>query len=270
MKVGATNYKNIVENGGDICYNKRTKKQKEGEIMFCPNCGRNNPDYAAVCGGCGTSLRDDAQPQQNAYQPYQQQPNYQQNQQPNYQHNNYQQPNYPPQQNPYQPYQNQPNYAQPPISPLNPGRPMKWYKFLIYFLLFVGALGNLAMAGILATGSQYVNSYGNNVSEVVYKVFPTLQTLDIIMAVYSVAMAVFSIYTRFRLSGYYKNAGKCVFNMYLISAAVNLVYIIAAYAIIGESDALDMSSQFTGFAISLAIAFCNKTYFDKRKDLFTR
>lgn len=218
--------------------------------MFCPNCGSNNPDYVAVCGSCGTALRET---QQNPYhqqyhQPYQQpQPIY-----PQYQ----------------QPYQQPASYA----TPIKPIYPMKWFKFLIYFLLFFSAVMNAAVAVSYFQGLLYINPYtGENIADLVYNEWPTLQTLDILMGLFAIASAIFAVVVRFRLSGYYKDAVNYVFAFYLISAVVNLLYAIAVFAIIGaDSEVADLSSTFTGFAVQLAIAFANKTYFAKRKDLFTR
>ena len=103
--------------------------------MYCKNCGAFVQDGAPFCSNCGA--------QQNAAQP--QQPTYQQQtyQQPPYQQQNYQQPPYQ-QQAYYQqpPYQQQAYYQQPAGDPRNQGMPMGWYKFLIYFALFAGAVLN--------------------------------------------------------------------------------------------------------------------------------
>lgn len=228
--------------------------------MFCPNCGCNNPDYAAACAACGTVLREQAQP--NGYQPYQQQNNYQPQ-------NNYQQPN-PQQPNGYQPYQNQPYYGQM-NSPLTPTHPMKWFKFLIYFLLFVSALGHVANGVMHMTGSIHTNANGRDFSDALYRLYPAIETLDLFVAIASFGMAVLSLVARFRLAAYRQKSGDLVTALYFTSAVINIIYAIALIIITESSlEDADLSMTFTSVAITLAIGFANKAYFNKRKDLFTK
>lgn len=69
-----------------------------------------------------------------------------------------------------------------------PRRGMKWFKFIIYFQLWAGMLVNLAAAGKYFTGAYYE---GN--AEMVYRFFPALQPLDIVMGVFCLALAVYAV-----------------------------------------------------------------------------
>ena len=243
--------------------------------MFCGNCGNQIPDGQSFCTNCGARVaqggntpvnQPNGQQQTYAQQPYNQQPY---NQQP-YNRQPYNQ----------QPYNRQP-YGQPqrPVSqPSNTvgGHPMAWYKFLIYFSLFAGAVLN-AVSGIMSlTGANY-HEDGSDYSEVFYKFFPGLQTVDIIFGILCIALAAFGIYVRFRLSGYCANGPKMLSLLYTAVAAMNVVYLIALYIVISGSaigDRVDFSeivnvgAIVSNSAVSIAMIGINKKYFDNRKELF--
>lgn len=82
--------------------------------MFCPNCGTQCPDDTKFCPNCGSTVANN-QPTENTQQ--------------NFGQPNYTQPN---------------NYTQPQM--YNVQFEMKWFKFLIYFGLFAGAVLNCLSA----------------------------------------------------------------------------------------------------------------------------
>ena len=200
--------------------------------MFCPNCGTQLPDGSQFCGNCGAP--------QNAQQAPNAAP-----QQPQYD------PNFAPQQAPI-------------LAPLG----MKWYKFLIYFLLF--AMGVLNILGGISTltGAQYGSALE---AKLVYAFFPSLKTVDIIYGIACIALGAFQIYTRFQLSGYKKNAPSCVLGMYAATAAIMAIYSFAVLGIVPTE--IVSHSELIGQAIGAIIGagvvgYLNKIYFDKRKSLF--
>ncbi len=65
---------------------------------------------------------------------------------------------------------------------------MKWFKFIIYFQLWASMLVYLVTAGKYFTGAYYE---GN--AEMVYRFFPALQPLDIVMGVVCLALAVYAV-----------------------------------------------------------------------------
>ncbi len=244
--------------------------------MFCSNCGAQLPDGSAFCSKCGSPVAR-ANPQSSA-QSYQQ-PSYQQQsyQQPSYQQQSYQQPSY--QQPSYQqPSYQQQSYQQPSYQqqPVNLQQGMGWYKFVINFMLFFSALMNFSLGICYITGSIYdivaKDSYGSSfwgydsISEMVYSIFPELQTIDIIYGVLAIGIAVFAILTRIRLKNFCKNGPAYLYTLYGAVTAVTLLYIIIVSSIIGTSAA--DSSTITSMVIGVAMLIVNVIYFGNRKHMF--
>ena len=205
--------------------------------MFCTNCGKNLNDTDVVCCYCGTPT---------GVQPAYQQPAYQQ---PTYQQPAYQDP-----------------YGQPVTPPAaKPALPMGWYKFLIYFALFAGAILNVISGVSMLTGTQYAQ-YGVN-AQTIYRFYNGLEGLDMLMGVLFVVLAVLGIVTRFQLAGYKKSGPMLLVALYGANAVVSLIYVIGFSSIVG-SDLLGFSSDFSSIAVSVAMAFANYKYFKKRGHLF--
>ena len=119
--------------------------------MFCTKCGNQVPDGQKFCSACGNPMAPAQQPRQPQYgQPQQQ---YQQPQQ------QYQQPQY-----------GRPQYQQAAPAALGMG----WFKFLIYFALFAGAVLNALTAISMLTGSMYGES-----KDLVYLFYKDLKTVDL-------------------------------------------------------------------------------------------
>jgi len=133
--------------------------------------------------------------------------------------------------------------------------PMKWYKFLIYFFLFLTAVLN-AVTGI-------GNFFGG---------FAALQyvgwgLLDSVLGIAQIALAVYAILVRNKLAGYKHDAPNFLYNMYIFSCALTVGYNI-------------LLGLFTGFAYfdfgvvagnviaSVVMVILNKQYFEKRRSLF--
>lgn len=208
--------------------------------MFCPNCGTQCPDDTKFCPSCGSSVANN-QPTENAQQNFGQ---------PNYTQPNYTQPN-----NYAQPY----NYAQPRM--YNVQLEMKWFKFLIYFGLFAGAVLNCLSAILQITGAVYEGS-----AEVVYIFFPELKFFDIFYTILLLALAILQIFTRFQLSGFKKNGPKLILIVYSAAAVISLLYGIVASVILHEF--LFNASMIISIIVPVVMVVLNKIYFDKRKDMF--
>lgn len=208
--------------------------------MFCPNCGTQCPDDTKFCPSCGSSVANN-QPTENAQQNFGQ---------PNYTQPNYTQPN-----NYAQPY----NYTQPQM--YNVQFEMKWFKFLIYFGLFAGAVLNCLSAILQITGAVYEGS-----AEVVYIFFPELKFFDIFYTILLLALAVLQIFTRFQLSGFKKNGPKLILIVYSAAVVISLLYGIVASVILHEF--LFNTSMIISIIVSVVMVVLNKIYFDKRKDMF--
>ena len=236
--------------------------------MFCQNCGKAVDNDVQFCPNCGVKLMSNAASQQSQYQAPQSQ--YQQSQyqapQPQYQQSQYQAPQSQYQQSQYQapqPQYQQPQYQTPQIQ--QPELGMGWFKFLIYFSLFAGAVLN-ALTGIsMLTGTIY-----GSLADEVYDLFEDLQAFDMAIGVAMLAIAAMGIYVRFRLSGYHKNGPAMLNILYVAAAIVQLVYVIGVYAMLPEDgkDALNLSSTFSSIAVSIAMVAVNTKYFKNREHLF--
>ncbi len=151
----------------------------------------------------------------------------------------------------------------------NPGgapmhyRPMRWYKFLIYFLLFFSAFSNLLSAVEYLFGWHYETE-----STFVYSTFPMLRVLDIIAGVYSLSLAALAIVTRFSLARMKRSGPKLLLVLYAAGGLFALLYSFGTMAIIGSFDPFDIVSQIISACLSALIVFANFVYFRNRRDLF--
>ncbi len=144
-----------------------------------------------------------------------------------------------------------------------PEMPMKWYKFLIYFLLFATAALNAVSAVSVLTGAQY--EIQNISADIIWSVYPAAKIADMIYGVIVLALVGYLIFTRFALSGYKKYAPWCSSFRYVITAVLSIGYAIAC-SIIG-ANAFD-ASLVMSFFISILFAVAEYVYFSKRKHLF--
>lgn len=223
-------------------------QQVDGSAKFCPNCG--STEFREIVND-GTNYYNAQNNQQ--YNPYGQAPGAQQQ-------------------------YSQPGYTQPPYGYQMPGQnpysspqfPMKWYKFLINFALIFGAVINLATGILYLTGEIYaLQSTTSGIivtSDLVYAVFDGVQTLDIIMGVVMIALAIFAIYTRMCLAKFKSNGPMCLYILYGVGAAGSLLYNVAVMAVT-DLDVFDAAS-ITSIAMSAVMIALNCAYFNKRKSLF--
>lgn len=230
--------------------------------MFCPNCGNMLPDDAKFCPSCGQQIGSSAQQSSTSEQT---QPNnastYAQNntqtQTPNAQ--TYAQ-------NTQTPGGFQNTVAQTFSQAQPTGQPMKWFKFLIYFGLFAGALLNLISGIMQLTGGQY----GEN-KELVYYVFADMKTLDLIFGILLIFLAVFGVYTRFQLSSYRRSGPTCLNVLYIANIILSLAYLIAA-SVLTQINIVELggSSMIISLVVSICMVVVNTIYFKKRSQLFVK
>lgn len=139
--------------------------------------------------------------------------------------------------------------------------PMKWHKFLIYFLLWLGGIGNICNGLLQCTGSQY----GTDAARV-YQHFSGLQALDVIFGILCIGLGVLQIVARFKLARFKAVAPKVLLASYLFAAAYNLLYPIVASAVTGLalSELLNIGTVIG----NVLMAVLNHLYYDKRAHLF--
>ena len=142
-----------------------------------------------------------------------------------------------------------------------PRRGMKWFKFIIYFQLWAGMLVNLVTAGKYFTGAYYEEN-----AEMVYRVFPALQPLDIVMGIFCLALAVYAVVVQRALAKFRAKGPMMYYLMYIVNTAVTVLYLLIGSIIIGQSA---FTAEVAGSIIgSLVMLFVNIPYFNNRKHLF--
>ena len=142
-----------------------------------------------------------------------------------------------------------------------PQRGMKWFKFIIYFQLWASMLVYLVTAGKYFTGAYYE---GN--AEMVYRFFPALQPLDIVMGVVCLALAVYAVVVQRALAKFRAKGPMMYYLMYIVNTAVTVLYLLIGSIIIGQSA---FTAEVAGSIIgSIVMLFVNIPYFNNRKHLF--
>ena len=144
--------------------------------------------------------------------------------------------------------------------------PMKWHKFLIYFSLWASAVMNVLNSFVMFTGAHYG---GENEARMVYNFFDGLKSVDIIMGVLFIGIAIFAIVTRFSLAKYQSKGPKQLLAVYGLNAVLTVAYPLLASAVTGmELSELMDSSTISSIVSSVVMILINKTYYDKRAHLF--
>ena len=151
-----------------------------------------------------------------------------------------------------------------------PARPMKWYKFLIYFSLVLTGFANIWTGVEAVLGMQYETK---SQAAQVYAVYPALHVLDIIYGILLILLGVYALIVRQYLAGFKVKGPKMLLIMYIASLVIEVAYIAASSLISGvnlltasESGTMLISS----ILVSLFMIGANKVYFDKRAHLFNK
>ena len=138
-------------------------------------------------------------------------------------------------------------------------RPMKWFMFLVYFLLIVGPLFRVISGVRAMSGNAYANA------DQIYLAFPMLRDLDILMGILSIVEAAALLFVRHWMVKGLKIGVKWYLIICIASTSATLLYTLIGSAII---KTLVTQNLFTvGFNIIYIIL--NKIYFDKRAEMFS-
>jgi len=147
------------------------------------------------------------------------------------------------------------------------GLPMNWYKFLIWFALWISAAVNILF------GFQYIR--GGTQTEEMLAAFPILSTIDLFYGILTIGMGVLALYTRFALANYKRNAPALVVGFYTYGLVISLIYNCLNLAV--TSSAIDqvtliitLMSLGTSVIFNIVLILCNHVYFKKRKLLFNK
>ena len=178
--------------------------------------------------------------------------------------------------------------------------PMAWYKWLIYFSLFAGAVMNAITGLLLLTGKFYSFVIGiavkiaamiysvpeyyiegsfpfpiEHIDKYLYEASPALQFLDITYGIMVVGLVVLGIYTRFALSGYKSNGPKMIVTLYVSAILVSVFRIVSELLLvisiggkITNETMITVFIMFIPIIVNIIIAIANHSYFKKRAVLF--
>ena len=154
-----------------------------------------------------------------------------------------------------------------PNADFAPAYPMKWHKFLIYFALIAGAIGNALVAVLTFSGVLYLmTSNGEVTADMVYSVFPGMKPVNMVYAAALLISAVWGVVTRQKLAKF-KHEGPVFLNiLYIASGVLSFVYVAAGSVIAGRN--MFTVSIFSGLVTTIIIVICNYIYFGKRAELF--
>ncbi len=133
--------------------------------------------------------------------------------------------------------------------------PLKWHRFLVAVFLIVGAAVNL-FNGIRLIFLNYPADTALH--------HEGARILDVIVGFGMLLLTILGVHVRFRLSGYYKDGPKRLALLEGSSLIINLVYSVAAYAMLGHI-ALSFVCH---ILLDGAMLFINTRYFKRREHMF--
>ena len=144
---------------------------------------------------------------------------------------------------------------------------MAWYKFLIYFALFAGAVLNFIYGvNYLSGGIYYSQTNGQITSEIVYAYYgEVLKFLDIVMGFSLIALSVFGLILRQKLVKYSLDAPKLAYVFYSLSFGLGCIYSLLVSTIIAKPIGV---SEVCSLVINGVFGVFNIQYFRKRAHLF--
>ncbi len=145
---------------------------------------------------------------------------------------------------------------------------MAWYKFLIYFSLFAGAICGTVYGFMWLTGEIYfVQTNGKITASDVYTYYGNaLKFVDVLYGLCLIALAVFSLVLRHKLAKYKADAPKLVYIFYFLSVAVGFMYSVLDSVV--TSMPID-SSVILNCIEGIVMLLLNVRYFKRRAHLFT-
>ena len=144
--------------------------------------------------------------------------------------------------------------------------PMKWHNFLVKIGLPLGVVGNIVLAVTYFTGIIYETSNLNPAT--VYRVFPSLQVLDIIYGVCLLLCAAYTWQTCKSLNHFRAAAPTMVLVLYGLNFCSSLLYNTAALMIM-NADLASLADQATAVVGAILGIVLHRIYYMKRAHLFT-
>lgn len=142
-----------------------------------------------------------------------------------------------------------------------PQRGLKWFKFIIYFQLWVTFLSSLSTAAGLFTGSIYGGD-----AELVYALWPALKVFGILTGILELAIGVYAVFVQRALAKFRVNGPRMYYILCGASIVISLLYFLAASIIIGES--VFSADGISSLVVGVVMLLVNVQYFGNRSYLF--
>lgn len=156
--------------------------------------------------------------------------------------------------------------------------PMKWHGFLVYCALWISAAGNMVNGILYCIGMCYFDK-GENVTGMIYTLFPKLQPIDIGYGALSILLGLFGLYVAYICLTFKKGAPIWLLILYGVGAVLSLAYLMAGNAVVRSNDFValfpnvsinSISVGVVAFVASAVMIVANFFYYKKRKHLFVK
>jgi len=145
---------------------------------------------------------------------------------------------------------------------------MKWYRFLIYFMLFADAIMSISTAASYFSGKIYeLGTDGQILFTSISEYGTAFRILLIAYAVYLLAFAFLAILTRQRLAKFKKNGPLMLYISYIFNAVFTFAFVVGTCIITGTLS-LGLPSAIWSFISQMVYVYLNYVYFKKRKHFF--
>lgn len=145
--------------------------------------------------------------------------------------------------------------------------PMKWYKFLIYFLMFANAVSRFA-DGILCL----IGIDGGSVFEVLFEgcMFTgKYRAIDIVYGIVCIVMSGVIFYVRNKLAKFKEGAPRLYIIYDIISAVFSFTYNLLIMFILENAETSSIIGDVIGAIVGESLyVYFNVVYFKKRNHLF--
>ncbi|MBE6714039.1 MAG: zinc ribbon domain-containing protein [Ruminococcaceae bacterium] len=153
--------------------------------------------------------------------------------------------------------------------------PMKWYKFTIYFRLWMSMIGCIIAAITRASGGVWGNS---EVVEYIYAEYPQLAGYDIIIAIISLVTIFVALGAQRALANYKRYAPYILYGMYALDIFSNILSVVSISSLPEDPsfrtgyEYVQITVDPTPVSIFIIVGVCfllaEMIYYSNRKDLF--
>lgn len=142
--------------------------------------------------------------------------------------------------------------------------PMKWYRFAVYFQLFAYAIVYVVQGITHLQGLMH----GFGTAEALYRQYPTLKQVELVIAVLGFGIAILSIISRQLLWHFHPKAPKVYLLVMALAGLYHFIYDGLASLVIGLP--IFTVYDIGGLISTVVIVLACRGYFANRSDLFQK